>query len=139
MTKEFLYNFIQQNKFAVLSTISKDNQPQSACVGIAVNPDLKLVFDTTSDSRKFKNLENNPNVSFVIGWENGQTIQYEGTATNFGKNKFPELLKIYLEAFPDGVDRKENWKSITYFVVEPKWLRFSDFNTEPPKINEMNF
>lgn len=133
MTKAFLYNFIRQHRFAVLSTISKGNQPQSACVGIAVAPDLKLVFDTTNDSRKFKNLENNSNVSFVIGWENGQTIQYEGTAINFNKNESPELLKTYLDTFPDGLDRINNWNNITYFVVEPSWIRFSDFNEHVPK------
>jgi uncharacterized pyridoxamine 5'-phosphate oxidase family protein len=139
MTKESLYNFIIQNKFAVLSTVSKDNNPQSACVGIAVTPDLKLVFDTTNDSRKFKNLENNSKISFVIGWENGQTIQYEGTAINFDKNEYPELLKNYFDKFPDGLDRRDNWNNATYFVIEPTWIRFSDFNTNPPKIEEMNF
>ena len=139
MTKEFLFNFIGQNKFAVLSTISKDNKPQSACVGIAVTTDLKLIFDTIKDSRKFINLENNSNVSFVIGWENGQTIQYEGTAINFDKNESPELLKNYLDKFPDGIDRRDNWKNITYFVIEPTWIRFSDFNLTPPEIAVINF
>jgi uncharacterized pyridoxamine 5'-phosphate oxidase family protein len=139
MTKAFLYNFIKQNKFAVLSTISRDNKPQSACVGIAVTLDLKLVFDTTNDSRKFKNLDNNSNVSFVIGWENGQTIQYEGTAINFDKNEYPELLKTYLDTFPDGLDRIQHWNNITYFVVEPTWIRFSDFNEKVPQIEELNF
>jgi uncharacterized pyridoxamine 5'-phosphate oxidase family protein len=138
MNKEFLFDFIRQNKFAVLSTISKDNMPQSACVGIAVTLDLKLLFDTTNDSRKFKNLQYSSNISFVIGYENGQTIQYEGTAINFDKNEFPELLKTYLDSFPDGLDRKDNWKNITYFVVKPSWIRFSDFNNKPPKIVELN-
>lgn len=139
MNLEFLFDFISQNKFAVLSTVSHDCKPQSACVGIAVTPDLKLVFDTTIDSRKFKNLKNSSNISFVIGYENGQTIQYEGTAFNFDKNEFPELLKIYLDSFPDGIELKDKWPNITYFVIEPTWIRYSDFNLNPPKIEEMKF
>ncbi len=138
MNKEFLFDFINQNKFAVLSTLSKENKPQSACVGIVVTHDLKLIFDTTIDSRKFDNLNTCTNVSFVIGWENGQTIQYEGTALNFDKNDFPELLKIYYDKFPDGLERR-NWRNITYFVVTPTWIRFSDFIENIPKIVEMKF
>jgi uncharacterized pyridoxamine 5'-phosphate oxidase family protein len=139
MNKEFLLYFIKQNKFAILSTVSKDNKPQSACVGIAVTPDLKLIFDTTIDSRKFDNLRIYTNVSFVIGWENGQTMQYEGIALNFGKDEFPQLLETYFEAFPDGIERRDNWENVTYFVVEPIWIRFSDFNESIPKIEEMKF
>ena len=139
MTKDFLYNLIRQNKFAVLATVSKDNKPQSACVGIAVTSELKLIFDTTSDSRKYNNLINHSNVSFVIGRENGQTIQYEGVAANLNKNTSSDILNTYFEVFPDGIDRKDNWKNIAYFIVEPKWIRFSDFNEITPRIEEMNF
>jgi uncharacterized pyridoxamine 5'-phosphate oxidase family protein len=134
MTMAFIYIFIKQNKFAVLSTVSSDNTPESACVDIAVTEEVKLIFDTVSDSRKYKNLLLNKNISFVIGWENRQTIQYEEAEKNFNKTHLNEFLNIYLEAFPDGTDRKENWKNITYFVVEPKWLRFSDFSELPPAI-----
>jgi hypothetical protein len=41
--------------------------------------------------------------------------------------------------FPDGVERRESWKNIAYFVVEPKWIRFSDFNKIPPLIEEIEF
>ena len=80
MTKEFLYGFIRQNKFAVLATVSSDNKSESAYVGIAVTTELKIIFETVSDSRKYKNLVLNPNISFVIGWENERTLQYEGMA-----------------------------------------------------------
>lgn len=115
MTKEFLFEFIKQNKFAVVSTISVNRMPQSACVGIAVTPDLKLLFDTTMDSRKYENLMHTPRVSFVIGWENAITVQYEGIAVHIPK---------------DSIDEK---------LVEPTWIRYSDFNEVVPKIDEMHF
>lgn len=139
MTKEFLYEFIKQNKFAVVSSISVNRMPQSACVGIAVTPDLKLLFDTTTDSRKYENLKHTSQVSFVIGWEKAITVQYEGMAIHVPKDSIKEMFNIYFEVFPDGLDRNKNWKNITYFIVEPTWIRYSDFNEAVAKIEEMQF
>jgi general stress protein 26 len=139
MTIDFLYNFIHQHRFAVLATISPDNVPESAYVGIAVTPDLQIIFDTVSDSRKYKNLLVNPNISFVIGWDNEQTIQYEGIAKIPDGDKLGKLLETYFEVFPDGKERKANWKNIAYFYVEPKWIRYSNFAEGKQQIEEMKF
>jgi uncharacterized pyridoxamine 5'-phosphate oxidase family protein len=137
MTTEFLYNFISKNKYAVLSTVTKNNRPEAAVVGIAVTPDLRIIFDTLSTSRKYRNLMANPSIAFVIGWEDEQTIQYEGSARIPAANELESLLEIYFRVFPDGVERKENWKDIAYFCVEPKWIRHSDFKKQ--QIEELNF
>lgn len=139
MTNYFLYNFMRQFKYAVLATVSSGNVPESACVGIAVTPSLEIIFDTVSDSRKYKNLLLNPNISFVIGCDNERTIQYEGIAKIPGANDLAKLLQAYFEIFPDGKERKENWKNIAYFYVTPKWIRFSDFSQSNPQIEEFNF
>ncbi len=139
MTTDFLYDFIRQHKFGVLSTISPENTPQSAYLGIAVTPDLKIIFDTVTDSRKYGNILLNPNISFVIGWDNERTVQYEGLAKIPEKNELQGLLQTYFKAFPDGVFRKENWKNITYICVEPKWIRYSDFNDTTLTIEEVKF
>ena len=139
MTNDFLYKFIRKYKYAVLATVSPDNFPESACVGIAVDHDLKIVFDTVSDSRKYKNLISNPNISFVIGCDSEQTIQYEGIATIPDAKNLEKMLQIYFEIFPDGKERKETWENIAYFCVVPKWIRFSDFSQTIPQIEEMSF
>lgn len=138
MTTEFLYNFISQNKYAVLSTVTKDNLAEAALVGIAVTPELKIIFDTLSTSRKYLNLIKNPSIAFVIGWHNEQTIQYEGNAKISTVKELDRLLETYFSVFPDGRERKENWKDIAYFCVEPKWIRYSDFSN-PQKIEELTF
>jgi uncharacterized pyridoxamine 5'-phosphate oxidase family protein len=137
MKIEFLYEFISKNKYAVLSTVTKDNLAEAALVGIGVTTDLKIIFDTVRTSRKYKNLIENPSIAFVIGWDNEQTIQYEGNARVPTANELDKLLETYFSFFPEGKERKENWKDVVYFCVTPKWIRYSDFNSS--QIEELSF
>jgi general stress protein 26 len=138
MTTEFLYNFISKHRYAVLSTVSADGHPEASLVGFAVTPDLKLIFDTVTSSRKYKNLIKNSSIALVIGWEGEQTIQYEGRAEIPTPRNLNELLATYFNAFPDGKERKESWKDITYFMVVPTWIRYSDYNI-PQVIEEVSY
>jgi general stress protein 26 len=138
MTKEFLREFISQHKLAVMSSVASGNMPQAALVGIAVTPDLELIFDTVITSRKYQNLLLNPKIAFVIGWDDERTIQYEGNAEIVQGKKLEEMKKIYFSVFPDGTER-EKWPNIIYFCVRPKWIRFSDFSSAVPQIEEMHF
>lgn len=137
MTTEFLYNFISKNKYAVLSTVTKDNFAEAALVGIAVTTDLKIIFDTVSTSRKYQNLIKNSSIALVIGWDNEHTMQYEGIAKIPNANELDKLLESYFSVFPNGRKRKEEMKDIVYFGVTPKWIRYSDFNNQ--QIEELNF
>jgi general stress protein 26 len=138
MTTGFLYEFISRRKYAVLSTVTADGLPGSALVGFVATPDLKIFFDTVNSSRKYQNLVKNPAVAFIIGWESEQTVQYEGTAKIPSAAELEELLPFYFQVFPDGRERKENWKDLVYFAVEPRWIRYSDFGN-PPIIEELGF
>jgi uncharacterized pyridoxamine 5'-phosphate oxidase family protein len=138
MTKDFLYSFISKHKLTVLATISEDNIPESALVGFAVTPDLQLIFDTVKTSRKYKNLLRNPAISFVIGWDNEQTVQYEGEAKIPNDTELENLLPYYYKVYPDGIDRKKNLKDLVYFCVKPNWIRYSNFNF-PANIEEITF
>jgi hypothetical protein len=47
MTRGVIHSFIDSQQLAVFSTISATgNKPQSALLGIAVTPNLEIVFDT---------------------------------------------------------------------------------------------
>ncbi|HZQ55940.1 MAG TPA: hypothetical protein VFB14_27345 [Bryobacteraceae bacterium] len=53
----------------------------------------------------------------------------------------PELERhqeIYFKPWPDGPARV-SWPEIVYFVVKPTWVRFSDFDQNPPVICEFTF
>jgi len=137
LTHEYIHDFVARHRYGVLATNSASGAPESALVGIAVSPTLEIYFDTVDTTRKVANLRRNPRASFVIGWENEQTLQLEGVADEPKGAALAELKKIYFAAWPDGPDR-EKWKGITYYRVRPTWLRFSSY-VDPELIEEMSF
>ena len=138
MTVASLYQFLSAHHHAVISSVAENNEPQAALVGVAITENLELIFDTTSDTRKYDNLVRNPALAAVIGWDGEQTVQYEGIARLLTGDELKPYQEIYLRAFPDGIGRAA-WEHIAYFVVQPKWIRFSDFNHPSPLIVEFNF
>ena len=140
MTEAELYTFMAKQKLGVLGTISQTASPESALVGIAITPQLEIVFDTVKSSRKYPNLIARPACSFVIGgWgATEQTIQYEGEAEELKSPELNRYQEIYFRAWPDGPARS-SWPGIVYFVVRPTWIRYSDFDQDPPLIREFTF
>jgi hypothetical protein len=138
MTRDGLYEFLARHKLGVLSSIAGANTPQSALVGIAVTPELEIIFDTVRNTRKYPNLKTNPRCSFVVGWEAEQTVQYEGEAEELQGLELKRRQEVYFQAWPDGPSRL-SWPGIVYFVVKPRWIRYSDFAQDPPLIEEFAF
>lgn len=124
--------FITACDLAVVSYLSAEGTPQSAVVGIAVTPELEIVFDTVSSSRKYGNLKARPQCSMAM-WRGEVTLQYEGIAEEVVDDGYKEA---YFKKMPDGRDRL-NWPGIAYFVVRPKWIRYSDFDARV--IEEFSF
>jgi pyridoxine/pyridoxamine 5'-phosphate oxidase len=129
-----LVEFIAACDLAVVSYLSPHGAPQSAVVGIAVTPELEIVFDTVANSRKYSNLKERPQCSIVM-WTGQVTLQYEGVAEETAEDRYKEA---YFKKMPDGRDRL-TWPGITYFVVRPNWIRYSDFGARPRVIEEFTF
>lgn len=138
MTRAELFGFISGCKLAVLGSVSPEGFPQSALVGIAVTEELEIVFDTLDTTRKFRNLTANRRASFVIGWEGEKTVQLEGEAFLPKAGDLERYKKIYFATWLDGPAR-QNWPGMVYFVVRPRWIRYSDFDQRPPMIEEQSF
>jgi hypothetical protein len=135
-----LYAFMAGNRYGILGTIGPTGTPQSALLGIAVTPRLEIIFDTVKSSRKYPNLVARPACCFVIGgWGPGeQTVQYEGEATELCSPELERYQEVYFQVWPDGPARM-SWPGIVYFVVRPRWIRFSDFDQNPPLLKEFVF
>ncbi len=134
MNRAELVAFLRAQKWAVEASVAGDGAPQAAVIGVAVSDELELVFDTQVTSRKAKNLRANPRIALVIGWDEGQTVQYEGVVDEPQGEELVAMRRLYFERFPDGVDRAG--PDIVYFRARPRWIRFSDFRGEEPVVIE---
>jgi hypothetical protein len=139
MTKFELLGFLRSHKLAVVASVSASGAPQAAVVGIVVSDDFELFFDTLSTSRKYHNLAVDPRVACVIGWDldRARTVQLEGIADEPDGAELGRLLRLYLQAFPDGEERR-NWPNIAYLRIRPHFIRFSDFSGGNPSIVEFD-
>ena len=136
MQVEELYTFLHARKLAVLSTAASNGDPQSALVGIAVSVQLQIAFDTVKTSRKYANLKADSRISFVIGWDAEITVQYEGIAIEPRGEALRQAQEFYFKAWPSCIEHQQ-WPDITWFLVTPLWIRYSDFDTR--RIEEMTF
>jgi hypothetical protein len=124
--KTQLIAFIRDRHLAVISTTGPQGQPQAALINIAVLPDLSLVFETTSETRKSGNIERDPRVALVVGWDSQETLQYEGLAAIPSGRRMDQARDAFIAAFPrKGPD--EHWPGNNYYLVTPCWLRFSSY------------
>lgn len=124
--KAELSAFARRHRLAVLASAGPDGAPQAALVNIAVRPDLSLVFETTSETRKFANIARDPRVALVIGWEGQETLQIEGLASRPDGRRLEEAQEAFLAVFPDK-SPDADWPGNSYFTVRPYWLRFSNY------------
>jgi pyridoxamine 5'-phosphate oxidase-like protein len=138
MTKADIYQFMSKQKLGVLGTLSSGGSPQSALVGIGVTPELEIIFDTVKSSRKFRNLMSNSGCSLVVGWAAEVTVQYEGEADQPKGVALARYQQAYFARWPECRSHL-SWPGITYFVVRPRWIRYSDFDQNPPFIEELTF
>jgi general stress protein 26 len=138
MNVEEVYQFMNRERLAVLATAGESGQPEAALMGFAVTPELEIIFDTLQTSRKYPNLKKNPRVAWVIGCTTEITVQYEGMARELSGEELAKYKKVYFAAFPDGPAR-ESWPGITYFVVQPKWVRYCDYNPGTRRIQQKEF
>ncbi len=139
-TKTTILEFFKKHRLTVVSTIDNaNNHPESAVVAFAETENLELIFGTSNLTRKYKNLQNNQNVSFVIGWDPALgTLQYEGVARELSREeglKYAEILVAknpFSKMFMERPDQR-------YFLVKPTWLRFTDMSKKPEEVTEINF
>jgi|SRR5215469_15557700 len=127
-----LLAYMRSHKLAVVSSISADGSPQSALVGIAVTDGFQIIFDTVDTSRKHANLARDPRAAVTFSGPGEQTLQFEGIAAPISVSGPGDAhyRETYYQARPDGRLRL-NWPGISYWRIEPRWLRFSDFDRGP--------
>jgi uncharacterized pyridoxamine 5'-phosphate oxidase family protein len=125
--KKKIFEFLKQLKIGVISTVDQHGKPESAVVGFGVMDNLELFFGTNISTRKYKNVKENPNISFVIGWDEGITVQYEGVASEFADDQVEQYKEAYFQKNPTAKKFANN-PGQTYFKVSPTWIRYTDLS-----------
>jgi len=146
LNRHELLEFMRANPLVTLATVSPGGAPSAAMLAVAVSDRFELMFDTLGTSRKFRNLQKNPRIAVVFGaagaYRGGghdeRTVQFEGMA-DIPRGEELELVRerIYFKQFPDGRARLK-WPHIEYVRVRPVWMRYSDYNVNPPEIAELS-
>lgn len=134
--KKIILDFIKKHTLAVISTVGADHKPESAVLEFGETDELELIFDTFKSSRKYKKLQTNTYVAFVIGWDDDITVQYEGIAGEVVGEQASKYKKAYWAKNPKA-ERWESREGITYFKVTPTWIRYSDLTVDPWNIIEI--
>jgi len=140
MEPKSLLQFLRQHRLAVQSSVSALNHAQAAVVGFAVSEAFEIIFDTLDSTRKVANLRANPRIALVIGGLDAgdeRTVQYEGIADEPSGAELERLTEIYYQVYPDGRTRR-SWPGLIYIRVQPTWIRYSDYNRDPPQITEFD-
>ncbi len=138
MTADSLLEFLRTQRLAVQASVSASGAPQAAVVGIAVSDRFEVIFDTLASTRKAVNLRTNAKAALVIGGlvaGDERTAQLDGVADEPSGADLERLKQVYYAVYPDGPGRL-SWPGLIYVRISPTWIRFSDFNQNPPEIVE---
>lgn len=131
-TKIEVAEFLDTIALGTISTISEDGKPQVATVAFSQTEELELVVGTDDKSRKAQNINSNPNVAFVAtDPEQRITVQFEGVARILSKEEFDNsYAKNHFRKLPASLPFKDIPGQV-YFVLEPRYLKFSDCKPFP--------
>jgi hypothetical protein len=138
MDAKRLLQFLRQHRLAVQASVSATGGPQAAVVGCAITDQFEIVFDTLESTRKAENLRQNRRLALVIGGliaGDERTVQYEGVADEPSGAELERLKTVYYGVYPEGPSRL-TWPGLMYVRVRPMWIRYSDYNVNPPEIVE---
>lgn len=138
--KEHVVELLKQqlSKLCVLSTATKDGKPESAVVGYAVKDDLTLYFSTHTNTRKYKNIVENPKASFVTGWTfNTSNIQIDGTARIISEehSEYKAIEEFFFTQNPEAAKFKS--PGIIFIELTPTWAHLLDLSVHPPMSEEI--
>lgn len=137
--KDKILKLLKVEKLATISTVGLNLKPESALVAFAEDSLLNIYFQTSENTRKFANLLENNNVAFVVGF--GRiTIQYEGIATKIANERRIERVKeIFIKKNSPTTKTFLDREKVSFFIVEPTWIGYSDYTKAKPFVDELKF
>ncbi|MFQ3545104.1 pyridoxamine 5'-phosphate oxidase family protein [Halobacillus rhizosphaerae] len=135
--KKKIYNVLDQHKVGTLATV-KNNKPHSRFMTFSNDDEFTFYTPTSSETHKTDEIEKNPNVHILIGYEgegNGDAyLEVEGQA----KVREDQKIKDWLWS-----EEMERWFSskqdTNYIVLEiyPESIRLMNADANTPETLEL--
>jgi len=106
--KKEIFRILASQQLGVLATYGSE-YPYTTLIAYAFTDDLKYVlFATTRNTRKYANIQNNPNISMLIDnrtnravdFSNAQALTVLGKAEEISDDEKPKYTTIYLQRHP---------------------------------------
>lgn len=131
-------SFLKHHKTGVLATVSGQGQAHASMVHYVADDDFNIYVLTLINSRKFKAIEDHPQVAFTIGIPDvPQTLQIEGMAMDISldeeaSKKKAELIDT-LNSNPwfYGPIAKLDLAETVVVWIKPTWVRWADYAFAP--------
>lgn len=121
--KDALKTFLAERSYCVVSSIGADGKPQAAMTGFVATEDFEIIIGTSSESRKFANLTQRPNVAVVVG-DDGGTMQLEGVAELLNADAYAAMVESGDVASLPNVDMFRKDPTQVFIKISPSWIRF---------------
>ncbi|MGG0411254.1 pyridoxamine 5'-phosphate oxidase family protein [Peribacillus simplex] len=130
--KEKVLNIIRDHKIGVLSSV-ENNKPHSRYMTF-FNDELTLYTPTSGKTEKIDEIEKNPNVHILIGYDNeGLGDSYLEISGTSKINDSQELKdKLWNESFEDWFEGP-NDPNYIILQIKPESIRLMNNNGEPPQ------
>ncbi|MGE6378977.1 pyridoxamine 5'-phosphate oxidase family protein [Peribacillus muralis] len=130
--KEKILNIISDSKTGVLSSV-ENNKPHSRYMTF-FNDDLTLYTPSSSKTEKIEEIDKNPNVHILIGYENeGLGDSYLEISGTSKVNDSQELKdKLWNESFEHWFEGP-NDPNYIILQIKPESIRLMNNNGEPPQ------
>ena len=136
--KKKIQTFIEAQPLTVVSTVDERSRPESALVSFYATEAFEVFFVSEKSRRKNINLSNNPQIAFVFGFTGPITVQYVGRARILNKQEAKPYLRAFFAKSPGSKEFHDN-PDEEYFLISPRWIRYSDYSKQPFEILEESF
>lgn len=121
--KDALLAFLAERSYCIVSTIGADGKPQAAMTGFSATDDFGIIIGTSSESRKFTNLTQRPNVAVVVG-DDGGTMQLEGVAELLNSDVYDTMVgNGQIKPLPN-IEMFRGDPTQVFVKISPSWIRF---------------
>lgn len=145
---DFVKEYINKAKWAILATVTPNNQPALRTIATFANDGLDLYFSTAKNTAKVGQIENNPTVTLFFQLEGQEmasfkNVSYTGQAVKLdGEQELMQAIDILNRRIPKYKERMEKGlKHTAIFKVQPGSVKFLDFSNGmgPAAVKEITF